>query len=300
MAKRNTGMVKPFEAVKVGAFALVAALTIGLLANAVGPQRDAEEAVEAEPEPPPPVTPPTREVAPSFVHHFGGPHDDTDWYISDFSYPSDAHPAWLAERVHFLEDRIKLEVRRERLGDKNISGGEYQRRGFYHFGRYEVVMIPAPGSGTVSAMFTHTDAYFDDPHDEIDIEFLGGNPRQLHLNYFANYDGIGSIYVPLDFDTTKAAHLYAFEWEPNEIRWYVDDKMIHRSTWADHPIPRTPGRLMVHAWSGGPAQYDWHGRPNFKNGTTADVFCLSYQATGDTTEQCSDTFEPPVSKPKKK
>ena len=295
MAKRNTGKVRTFEVVKVGAFALVAVLTIGLLANAVGPRP-----VEAEPAPPPPVATLDREVAPSFVFHFGGAFDPAHGYISDFSYPSDAHPAWLAERVHFLSNRIELEVRRQRIGDKRISGGEYQRNGLFHFGRYEVVMTPAPGSGTVSAMFTHTDGYFGDPHDEIDIEFLGNRPRQLHLNYFSDSDAIGSIYVPLDFDTTDGPRLYAFEWEPNEIRWYVDDKMIHRSTWADHPIPRTPGRLIVHAWSGGPKQYDWHGKPTFKNGTTADVYCLSYQATHDTTEQCSDTYEPPENKPKKK
>ena len=53
MAKRNTGKVRTFEVVKVGAFALVAALTIGLLANAVGPRP-----VEAEPAPPPPVAAP--------------------------------------------------------------------------------------------------------------------------------------------------------------------------------------------------------------------------------------------------
>ncbi len=295
MPKRTTGTVKTYEVAKVVGFAIVAALTVGLIAATISPRK---VSAEAAPEPPPPVTPPTREVEASFVHHFGGPHDDENWYISDFSYPSDAHPAWLAERVHFLKDRIELEVRREKIGDKNISGGEYHRRGFFHFGRYEVIMTPAPGSGTVSAMFTHTDSYFGDPHDEIDIEFVGGNPRQLHLNYFANYSGIGSIYIPLDFDTTKGPRLYAFEWEPNEIRWYVDDKMIHRSTWADHPIPRTPGRLMLHAWSGGPGQYDWHGRPTFKDGTRAAVYCLSYQAMGDATGQCSDTYVAPAKSPK--
>jgi len=284
----RNGAVRPYQLHTIGAFALVACLVIGALALFVHPPASDPEKTAATSVRPPGVS--AREVAGSFVHHFGRKHDAAHWYKSDFMYPNSPHPAWKAELIHFAKDRIDLEVRREKNGYKTIAGAEYQRRGFFHYGRYEVVMKPAKGSGTVSAMFTHTHAQFGDPHDEIDIEFLGNRPRELHLNYFTGGIAAGSIYVPLGFDATREVHLYAFEWEPDEIRWYVDDRLVYTATPATLAIPQTPGRLIVHLWSGGREQYAWHGRPTFKDGTRASIYCLSFRALGDDTAQCSSTF----------
>jgi endo-1,3-1,4-beta-glycanase ExoK len=281
----GNGTVRPFQLHTVGAFGLIACLVLGALAMLVTkPEPGAVDTGAASPRL---SGNPDRDVSGSFVHHFGRPHDAAHWYKSDFMYPNSPHPAWKANLIHFEQDRIDLEVRREKTGYKTIAGAEYQRRGFFHYGRYEVVMKPAKGSGTVSAMFTHTHGQFGDPHDEIDIEFLGNRPRELHLNYFTDGQAAGSIYVPLGFDATRELHLYAFEWEPDEIRWYVDDRLVYTATLA---IPQAPGRLMVHLWSGGREQYDWHGRPTFKDGTRASVYCLSFRAQGDDTAQCSSTF----------
>jgi len=281
----RSGTVRTFDVWRIGAFAVIATLVLAGLAALVTPPRDADaptaDALQDKPQ---------RTVASSFVHHFGGPHDEAKWYKSDFYYPNSDHPAWKADLIHFEKDRIELEVRRQRTAYKKIAGAEYHRRGFHHFGRYEVVMQAAPGSGTVSAMFTHTHQQFGDPHDEIDIEFLGKDLTQLHANYFTNGRQHGGIYIPLGFDASKEVHLYAFEWEPDEIRWYVDDRLAHTARASDMPIPQAPGRLMLHLWSGGRDQVGWHGKPTFKDGARAKYFCLSYQAAGDDTAQCSDTF----------
>lgn len=237
---------------------------------------------------PPPAN--GRETEGSFLHYFSTPHDSKVWYKADFSYPG-PHPAWQAKLIHFEEDRVDLELRRKRFGSKKYAGAEYQRFGFYHYGRYEVVMRAAPGSGTVSAMFTHTHDQFGDPHDEIDIEFLGKNLRTLHANYFTGGKSYGSHYIPLGFDASKEVHLYAFEWEPGEIRWYVDGKLKHRAREKDHPIPQAPGRLMIQLWTGSKSQENWHGKPTFEDGTRASYYCLSYLKAGDIAPQCSDNFD---------
>jgi beta-glucanase (GH16 family) len=282
----RSGTVRTFEVWRIGVFALIAIMVLAGLAALATPSREKTsklpENVSERPD---------RKLAGSFLHHFGGPHDEAEWYKSDFYYPNSDHPAWKANLIHFEQDRIELEVRRQRTAYKKIAGAEYQRRGFHHFGRYEVVMQAAPGSGTVSAMFTHTHQQFGDPHDEIDIEFLGKDLTRLHANYFTNGQQLGGIYIPLGFDASKEVHLYAFEWEPDEIRWYVDDRLAHTATPADTPIPQSPGRLMVHLWSGGRDQVGWHGKPTFKDGARARFYCLSYQAAGDGTAQCSDTFK---------
>jgi len=227
----------------------------------------------------------------SFLHHFSEGHDPTRWYKANMSYPS-AHPAWLARHIHFLEDRVELELRRMRVGDKMLAGGEYQRRGRYSFGRFEVVMTPAPGSGTVSAMFTHTSEQFGAQHDEIDIEFLGKDLTMVTGNYFTDGDPYRVIEMPLGFDASQEVHLYAFEWEPDEIRWYVNDRLLHTATEADHPIPQHPSRIIIQLWSGQKEQYQWHGAPTFEDGTRAAYYCLSFLKAGDTGPQCSDSFDP--------
>lgn len=284
----GSGQVSSFSVWKAGLFALLAAGFLMLLTMLVTPPKPPELKSGALP---PPLHH-DRVVEPSFVHHFGRKHDDEHWFKSDFYYPNSPHPAWQADLIHFKKDRVELEVRRRKVAYKDIAGAEYQRRGFYHYGRYEVVMRAAPGSGTVSAMFTHTHGQFGDPHDEIDIEFLGKDLTRMHANYFTNGRQLGGVYIPLGFDASKEVHLYAFEWEPGAIRWYVDDRLVHTSTPADMAIPQAPGRLMVHLWSGTRDQYNWHGEPTFRNGARALFYCLSYQATGDRTEQCSDSFDP--------
>lgn len=279
------GTIRTFEAWRVIVFLLGAAIFLCALATAMSPPPRPDD-----PPPRPARDVAGRQIAGSFVHHFGGEHDPEHWYKSDFYYPNSDHPAWLPDLIHFKKNRIELEVRRKKVAYKKIAGAEYQRRGFYHYGRYEVVMQAAPGSGTVSAMFTHTHSQFGDPHDEIDIEFLGKDLTKLHANYFTDGKQHGGIYIPLGFDASQQVHLYAFEWEPDEIRWYVDGRLAHTATGRDFPIPQAPGRLMVHLWSGGPDQVSWAGKPTFKNGARAKYYCLSHQAAGETSSQCSDSF----------
>lgn len=284
----GSGQVRTFLAWKAGLFALLAGGVLAVLALLVSPPPPPDQYADTIP---PPLHS-DRVVEPSFVHHFNGKHDEEAWYKSDFYYPNSDHPAWQASLIHFKKDRMELEVRRRRVAYKNIAGAEYQRRGFYHYGRYEVVMRAAPGSGTVSAMFTHTHGQFGDPHDEIDIEFLGKDLTRMHANYFADGQQHGSIYIPLGFDASKEVHLYAFEWDPDAIRWYVDDRLVHKATARDMAIPQAPGRLIVHLWSGTREQYDWHGPPTFRNGARAQFYCLSFRASGDRAEQCSDSYDP--------
>ena len=238
----------------------------------------------------PPMAPDAAEGA-SFIHYFGDGHDPTRWYKANMTYPS-PHPAWLARHIHFYDDRVELELRRMRVGGKTLAGAEYQRRGLYSFGRIEVVMTPAPGSGTVSAMFTHTSEQFGAQHDEIDIEFLGKNLNMVTGNYFTDGEPYRYLEMPLPFDASEEIHLYAFDWEPDRIRWYVDDQLMHTATDEDHPIPQHPSRIMIQLWSGQEEQFEWHGVPTFEDGTRAAYYCISYLKAGDTGPQCSDTFDP--------
>lgn len=68
---------------------------------------------------------------------------------------------------------------------------------------------------------------------EIDImEAVGQNPGQVNgtIHYGGQWPNnvySGGTYTYTDGTTIATEHLYAIEWEPGEIRWYVDDILYH-------------------------------------------------------------------------
>lgn len=231
------------------------------------------------------------EVEPSFIKVFSEGHDD-NWFKADFYFDSPFMRAgWEADHIRFNGGRVSLEITREPKGSMPFTGAEYQRIGRYHYGRYEVIMRPAAGSGLVSAFFTHTDTSQGDPHqDEVDIEFLGNRTDELHINYFTEGGAANLDPIKLGYDASAWFQLYAFDWQEDHISWYVGDELVYTAHAEDHPIPYTPSRLILNLWTGSERQYGWHGRPTFESGARAEYVCVSYQAAGDDSVQCSDHF----------
>jgi beta-glucanase (GH16 family) len=97
-------------------------------------------------------------------------------------------------------------------------------------------------------------------YSEIDImEFLGHEPTVVYgtLHYYT-FDGkkrTSSGTWRGDVDFTKDFHLYALEWEPNEMRWFIDGKLLHSTT---NGIPHTPHYLILNTAVGGA----WPGNPD--------------------------------------
>ena len=117
----------------------------------------------------------------------------------------------------------------------------------YRYGRFKVIQKPARAPGVVTAFFLHR----NDPWQEIDVEFLGSDTTKLLVNaYFdpgnpgaqCNFGNRGTpVVIDLNFDAAEAFHRYAVEWEPHELRWFVDDHLIHvRAFWVPTPIPNLP------------------------------------------------------------
>jgi beta-glucanase (GH16 family) len=97
-------------------------------------------------------------------------------------------------------------------------------------------------------------------YSEIDVmEFLGHEPTvvygTLHYHAFNGEKKSSSGTLKGEADYTKDFHIYALEWEPNELRWYVDGKLIHSTT---KGVPHTPHYLILNTAVGGA----WPGNPD--------------------------------------
>jgi len=212
-------------------------------------------------------------------------------WISDYDFMSDfSQVYWTPQNVTFDREGMKLTALRQPKGKSPFTSGEVQVEGFYGYGRYEAVMRTAFGSGLDTAFFLHTYEGMDnDPHDEIDFEFPGSQPRKLHLNYFKDGKPFGSIWVDLPFDPSAEIHLYAFEWAPDAIRWYIDDKMVaEKIRPPELQIPYTTQRPIMNLLVGGKDMQDFTGLPTFASGVHALYSCTSHVPLGGKGKQCSD------------
>src|SRR5690606_28135157 len=78
-------------------------------------------------------------------------------------------------------------------------------------------------------------------------------------------------YIDLGFDASKESHRYAIEWSPHEIRWFVDDELVHRrGIWDPTPIPHLPMSLHANNWITRSTQLA--GRINNGNLPTVSIF----------------------------
>lgn len=148
-----------------------------------------------------------------------------------------------------------LHVRKELLGVRDYSAASISSCSQYLFGKFEAVVQPTNVPGLITGFFLHRDS----PRQEIDIEIAGNRPDILIANVFYNPGDEGARYdygyrgaptrIALGFDASRSAHVFAIEWEPNEIRWLVDNRLIHRRVnWDPTPIPHLAMRLNVNTW----------------------------------------------------
>lgn len=139
------------------------------------------------------------------------------------------------------------------------------------FGKYDITMKVAPGQGIVSSVVLQSDDL-----DEIDWEFLGGNPTQGQTNYFSKADTsppgrAAFLTVP---NTEAEFHTYSVEWTQNQIVWSVDGTVVRalNANQASGGYPQTPMQLKFGVWAGGdpsnpPGTIQWAGGPtNYADG----------------------------------
>ncbi|KAK2040153.1 family 16 glycosyl hydrolase [Colletotrichum somersetense] len=136
---------------------------------------------------------------------------------------------------------------------------------YFFFGRAEVLMKAAPGTGVVSSVVIESDDL-----DEVDWEWLGGKDAEVQTNYFGkgnttSFDR-GAFHA---VDATQGDfHNYTIDWTPDAVTWYINSNLVRTLNFADavggKNFPQTPARLRLGIWAGGdptndPGTIQWAG-----------------------------------------
>lgn len=117
---------------------------------------------------------------------------------------------------------------------KPYKAAEIYSKQAYKYGRYEIRMKVAKGSGVLSTFFTYKNGseVGNTFWEEIDIEVFGkNNASQWQTNVIigtqrptAKTEGVHTAPVSLG----DAYHTYVLEWTPNYIAWFIDGGEVRR------------------------------------------------------------------------
>jgi len=153
------------------------------------------------------------------------------------------------------DNRYIFTAKKQNMEVRKYSSAALTSNKSFLYGRFEVELKPPKISGFVTGVFLHRDS----PRQEIDIEFTGNNPTKMLTNVYYNPGVEGArfdygyrgtpLQIELGFDVSEDYHLSAIEWDPNQIRWYVDDILVHiRRNWGPTPIPHLPMKFHINLW----------------------------------------------------
>jgi len=133
-------------------------------------------------------------------------------------------------RVH--NGSLIIEARKESFANRSYTSARLVTRGkaSWKYGRIEIRADLPSGKGTWPAIWMLPAAmeYGGWPRSgEIDImEHVGHEPKRIygsiHTEAYNHIEGTQKTDTLLVPNAENTFHVYALEWDPNEIRWYVD------------------------------------------------------------------------------
>jgi beta-glucanase (GH16 family) len=186
-----------------------------------------------------------------FADEFDGTEvDETKWNVLDCPNGINNDIAYMAPHNVWVEDgHLVLRQQREEYEGYQYTAGKVntQHKFTFRYGRIEIRARPPAGNGLHSALWTATEGCSGTATGnvnciwppEIDIvEILGERPDTYYTYYHAGQgdtNGGGGWHYP-GCDLAEDFHVYAVEWDPGEIRWYLDGVLYQTLTQADADV----------------------------------------------------------------
>ncbi|ASW08974.1 glycoside hydrolase family 16 protein [Rhizobium sp. 11515TR] len=216
----------------------------------------------------------------SFVDNFER-LDTGRWYISDgWNNGAYQNCTWSRKQVSVKDGTLQLQFTQSKTGDRNYACGEIQTMKRYGYGTYEARYRTAKGPGLNSAFFTYIGPTDKKPHDEIDFEVLGKNPGQVQVNQYISAKGGNEKLVPVAGGADQDFNDYAFVWEKDRLRYYVNGKLVQEVT-DPSKIPTNAQKIFFSLWgtdtlSGWMGKFAYSGEP-----ATMEIKRVAFTAAGE-------------------
>lgn len=157
------------------------------------------------------------------------------WGNNELQYYTEGDNAWIED------DKLVIEAREEEISDEygsyDYTSTRMVTKDKVHmkYGRVEISAKMPEGQGIWPALWMLGADIEDNPwpgSGEIDLmEYLGQNIDQVHGTIHgpnhAGGSGISGSYSLEEGNFSDQFHVFAFEWEEDEMRWYVNDELFH-------------------------------------------------------------------------
>jgi len=216
----------------------------------------------------------------SFVDDFDR-LDKKRWYISDgWTNGDHQNCTWSAGQVKVADGALRLSFVRRPAGDRSFACGEVQTKQRFGYGTYEARMKAVGRSGFNTAFFTYIGPVNKQPWHEIDFEVLGKDPSRVQLNQFVDGKGGNEKLVGVPGGADRGFHDYAFVWEKERLRYYVDHVLV-QTVRDPQKLPSRAMKIFFSLWAG-ETNPGWLG-PFSAPGEPVEAVItrLSYTAPGD-------------------
>jgi beta-glucanase (GH16 family) len=144
------------------------------------------------------------------------------------------------------------------LDAKPYKGAELRTTATMLYGKFEVRLKSAAGSGLLSSFFTYYDGGgLPANWNEIDIEIMGRYTDQVQFNTITN-NRINHVQsVETVFNPHESFHTYAIAWTPDYAAWSIDGYEVYRQTGSHIQELIRAQKLMMNIWP--PTSVEWAG-----------------------------------------
>jgi len=202
--------------------------------------------------------------------------DRDRWFVSD-GWSNGPHQScqWSARAVNIQGGVLRLSLDRESSSSDDYICAEIQSEERFGYGAFEAVVRIPFASGTNSNFFTFIGPPQNQPHNEIDFEFIARTGPTLQTNTYVEGTGGNEALTPVaDPDDW---HEIAFIWEPDRLRWFLDGILI-RDVDRDK-VPDLPQKIYLSTWST-TVLTDWLGPFQWDGPLVFQVDRVSYTPLG--------------------